>query len=302
MHAQYNAILTFYEQLLAQIEHTAGAMISFENYTARCRLLEAAKNLRLSYATDPTQLYAHLLNCMEYERKLLADPTQQLNTSLGAARNNSEMEISHTILNLQDLVRDCENKNRNLKRNSEDFNSLYEQFKKISAVYLQQEIQKPELRDQIAMAKSQQNHKIMAKNNEISTLKVNLIENLKRIVEEAEKVLCLIKTNYLFEWMKQQKLATLKHLSAQADSQLLDVIQSWYENLADILWKTYDTIKPISSYRTEIDNANEGSLSDNLLHLEQRTLKLLENLIVTSFIVEKQPTQIIVQEKNGGKK
>lgn len=274
-------------------------MSSYDSYTVRFRLIEAAKNLRQIYSSDPIQLYTHLLSCLEYERKLLTHPMEQQVNVMTTSNNNTE--ISQTLLSLLENIQECENTNHTFKREYENFNTVSDDFNKRSVYFDECERQKPEQHAQIAVARRQQNEHLMVLINRINSFRLSLFEKYKNSVDEAEKILEIVKTNYLYEWMKQQKCDAIKYLGAQTDCNPLDIIQSWYERLAEIFWKTYEGVKNMKNYQIHFNKNDQGTL-DGLEHLEQRSLRLLQNLIVTSFIVEKQPPQIIVQERSGGKK
>lgn len=301
---------SFFEQLLTQIEGTAAALSSYDCYTVKFRLMEAAKNLRQIYSSDPVQLYTHLQNCLEYERKLLANPMEQIdelaintinsnnnNNNISNNKNDNSLEITQTLLKLQEKNQECEIINHSLKREYEDYNSLSDDFNKRCMFYDTCAREKPEQQAQIAMAKRQQTDHLMMVLNKIHSLRSDLLEKFKNTIDEAETILEMIKNNFLYKWMRQQKIDAVKYIGAQTDATLLDVVQGWYEKLADIFWKTFNIIKTIKNYQND-----HGGMIEGLSKVEQKTLRLLENLIVTSFIVEKQPSQIIVQERNGGKK
>lgn len=300
MYNRLDIASSFFEQLLTQIERTAGAMSSYDIYTVKFRLIEAAKNLRQIYASDPTQLHTHLLSCLEYEQKLLAHPMEQ-QVNVMTTSNNNTTEISQTLLKLREKIQECEKINHTLKREYENYNTVSDDFNKRIFYFDECERQKPEQRAQIAVARRQQNEHLMVQINRINSFRLSLYEEYKNLIDEAEKILDMVKTNFLYEWMKQQKCDAIKYLGAQTDCDPLDSIQSWYERLAEIFWKTYEGIKAMKSYQMHFNKDDQGTL-ECLGHLEQRSLRLLQNLLVTSFIVEKQPPQIIVQERSGGKK
>lgn len=274
-------------------------MSSYDSYTVKFRLIEAAKNLRQIYSSDPIQLYTHLLSCLEYERKLLVLPMEQQVNVMTVSNNNTE--ISQTLLKLLEKIQECENSNHTFKREYENYNTVSDDFNKRSIYFDECERQKPEQHAQIAIARRQQNEHLMVLKNRINSSRLSLFEKYKTTIDEAETILDVVKTNYLYEWMKQQKCDAIKFLGAQTDCNPLDIIQCWYERLAEIFWRTYEGIKTMKNYQMHFNKIEQGTL-ESLANLEQRSLRLLQNLIVTSFIVEKQPPQIIVQEKSGGKK
>lgn len=87
-------------------------------------------------------------------------------------------------------------------------------------------------------------------------------------------------------------LLTFHYLAPPSNANNLDIIQGWCEHLADILWNTREQIKMVSKYRKQL-NVDEQNLPDFLPELFSKVTGLLEHLITRSFIIEKQPPQVM---------
>lgn len=87
-------------------------------------------------------------------------------------------------------------------------------------------------------------------------------------------------------------ILTFHNLAPPSNANNLDIIQGWCEHLADILWNTREQIKMVSKYRKQL-NVDEQNLPDFLPELFSKVTGLLEHLITRSFIIEKQPPQVM---------
>lgn len=114
---------------------------------------------------------------------------------------------------------------------------------------------------------------------------IQLCQSFADVIVEIDDVQKLIVVKRLRKWQRDQALSGN---GAPLNRNTLDEIQSWFQKLAEIIWTT----------RCSIAATREiGALSLNLRDMIERAYKeittLLENLIVSGFIVEKQPPQVM---------
>jgi signal transducer and activator of transcription 5B len=70
----------------------------------------------------------------------------------------------------------------------------------------------------------------------------------------------------------------------------IEVIQEWCEGLADIIWSLKQQVKQLQTLRDKIQDPQNPDVKPNLL-MEITTL--LYNLVKSTFIIEKQPPQVM---------
>lgn len=97
---------------------------------------------------------------------------------------------------------------------------------------------------------------------------------------------CKIYDNY---FAKKLIFFNIGHLKSSIK---LDIIQKWCETLATIHWTLRDQMKSLISTRQQLQ-INDQQIHDYLPEILCEVTKLLENLIVRSFVIEKQPPQVI---------
>lgn len=277
--------------------------MALDNFTVKFRLLDSASKLRQIYESDPTQLYTHLCSCMEFEKKLLVNPTEQFSLATTVKSDNGAMDITQALMKLRDQALENEKENRDLKREYESFCLFLDKYAKQMSYFEEYELQKPELSATFVSSKQELSNRLMININRINSMRIGLIAKLTLTLNEVEKIQETVNEKFLCQWIIEQKLAAVKCLGSQANPNQLDTIQGWFERQAEILWKTFYEIKTMLTYRNEANLVQyEQGLPDSVPELQRKTIELLEKLIVSSFVVEKQPAQIIIGEKNGGKR
>jgi signal transducer and activator of transcription 5B len=230
-----------------------------------------------------------------------------------AMTQNSEFtQIFQALEELITRVRANEIDNRNLKKKYEIFCCEVHEVTKNNAQYDLLE-QNPDNRERIAQMRREQQDRLQLSLNQLTGMRLSLVDKFKATIELTETVQQKVIDKYLNQWRMNQGLAgnggifnknqTFKLKSYQniffpsfsappSNANNLDIIQGWCEHLADILWNTREQIKMVSKYRKQL-NVDEQSLPDFLPELFGKVTSLLEHLITRSFIIEKQPPQVM---------
>lgn len=274
----------FLNDLLVELERKATEMSSEDLITAKLRLLESSKNFRQLFSHNPSQLYSHLRNCLMFEKQMLCYPEECAMT-----QNSEFTQIFQALEELISRVRANEIENRNLKKKYEIFCCEVHEVTKNNAQYDILD-QNPEHRDRIAQMRREQQDRLQLSLNQLTGMRLNLVDKFKATIELTENVQQKVIDKYLNQWRMNQGLAGNGAPPSSANN--LDIIQGWCEHLADILWNTREQIKMVSKYRKQL-NVDEQNLPDFLPELFSKVTSLLEHLITRSFIIEKQPPQVM---------
>lgn len=275
---------TFLNELIVELERKSADMSAEEHITAKMRLIESAKNFRQLFSHNPSQLYSHLRNCLMFEKQMLCYPNDQV------FPDNEFTQIYQAIETLMSKVRSNEIENRNLKKRYEVFCCELHEVSKNNAHFDSVMETSPENREKIATMRQQQQANLQASLNQLTGTRLGLVDKFKETIEMAEAVQAKVIDKYLNQWRMNQGLAGNGAPPSNANN--LDIIQGWCEHLAEILWNTREQIKMVSKYRKQL-NVEEPNLPDFLPEQFTKTTFLLEHLITRSFIIEKQPPQVM---------
>lgn len=132
-------------------------------------------------------------------------------------------------------------------------------------------------------------HNIMS---QINLLNEVLLQNVEKIIELLVRIFTLVKQNYLNPWKDKQRYVL--NSTQQTNPIVLDIIQGWFENIAIVCWNTHERLKKYINICAimQLDKQN------NFITINENVEQLLTNLITNSFIIEKQPPQVLkVQTK-----
>ena len=130
-----------------------------------------------------------------------------------------------------------------------------------------------------------QNLHIQSSSDRLTAAKLELIEKFKTVLTLTEDV----QQTKIFEYLNQWRLNQVQEANVNEPNSIsLDVIQSWFENIARILWNTCEQLKSVIALK-QYPMVDESLLQDLL----EKSNELLVNHIKRSFIVEKQPPQVM---------
>ncbi|CAO1363609.1 unnamed protein product [Diamesa tonsa] len=114
-----------------------------------------------------------------------------------------------------------------------------------------------------------------------------LTQNIGVIINLLNDVIRMVTQNYLNPWKENQRYVL--NGAQQMNPIILDIIQGWYESIAKICWNTHEHLKHCVNVRGGI----QQNIPNPFIVLYQRVRILLSNLIANSFIIEKQPPQVL---------
>ncbi|XP_065076388.1 signal transducer and transcription activator isoform X2 [Ochlerotatus camptorhynchus] len=273
---------TFLNQLINELERTA-INLPEDNVTGRIRLNESARNFRQLFSHNPVQLYSHLISCLQRERQCIAYPEDCVNVQ--------DPEIAEVINGLQQLqmfVRANETENRNLVK---DYEHLLLEIHEITKNKAQMEaISNEQLREHARVTVTQQERSVNETVTLITGKRLNLVDNFRKTIQLTSQVQDKVLHKYLTQWKINQGFAGNGASGMSASN--LDTIQAWCENLAEIVWNTKDQIRLAMKNKSKL-NIEEPNLPDFLPQSLVEVTNLLKALITTTFIIEKQPPQVM---------
>lgn len=133
------------------------------------------------------------------------------------------------------------------------------------------------------------NRKKDALNMSISSIANELLHSLRVIITEIENVQNTVMLKRLGRWQRDQ---ALHGNGAPLLINALDEIQVWFEKLAELIWTTRNSIDAIRKLNAIFDVPMD-SMNEHIDLFYTKITQLLQQLIVSGFIVEKQPPQVM---------
>uniref|UniRef100_A0A336KNR7 Signal transducer and transcription activator n=2 Tax=Culicoides sonorensis TaxID=179676 RepID=A0A336KNR7_CULSO len=277
---------TFFHGLITELERKSEEIVDENQITCRLRLCESARQFRTLFSHNPGQLYSHIRQGIDFERQLICYPE-----SIGYVQDQEIQEITHALHELQKLVRANDYENKNLQKDYEIFYlEVHEFSKKQAALNNEQMNLTPEMRERNLMMMEERQQKLDAALNQLTGKRLSLVDSFKNVNAMITQIQTKVIGKYLSQWKINQGKAGNGAMPLSPNT--LDMIQSWCENLAEIIWSTREQIRQVSKYKKQL-GAEEPNLLDFLPQLQQESTNLLTNLITATFVIEKQPPQVM---------
>merc|ERR1719219_236764 len=128
---------------------------------------------------------------------------------------------------------------------------------------------------------------IKQKFQRLSSLRTDLVRDLVSNFHEVKEVQIQVLDKELIAWKREQQLAG----NGLNMTLSLEMLQEWCESLAAIIWSMRQQIKQLENLRSQLtDPTNTPNHIPDLL---SGITDLLSNLVTGTFIIEKQPPQVM---------
>ncbi|GLG97418.1 Signal transducer and transcription activator [Gryllus bimaculatus] len=298
-HEQYVAGLV--TSLIQELETKAQTMTTEDLFLTKLKLMEAANMFRQRYVHNPLNLFRIIRHCLNTEMKLVQ---QVENVALGHGMGqglslvpDSSAEIAQQLDFLRRRTQETGEDLRKMEQEQESFALQYHECTKLNAhlqhLQTQGQTQPPsqqnievekKLRRQKEMLEQMLNQKVA----NLMQLRLTLADKLKDTLSHLNGLQSRVLDDELIRWKREQQL---QGNGAQFNNNL-DTIQEWCETLAEIIWLNRQQIKEAERLKVKL-NLDPPGVVDMLPNLNSKITQLLSSLVTSTFIIEKQPPQVM---------
>uniref|UniRef100_V5G239 Signal transducer and activator of transcription n=1 Tax=Anoplophora glabripennis TaxID=217634 RepID=V5G239_ANOGL len=288
-HEQYVAGLV--NNLITEIENKAAVVTDAEYFLTKLKLAEAAKMFRQRYS-NPMQLFTYVRQCLATEMRLVQAAGGETFSGLPIISSTSA-EVLHKIDILRGRTQNTAEDLRRMEQEQEAFALQYHDCTKINA-HLQQISGQPSNPQSVAAIQKLQSQKEIlekALNQKVAGLmqsRLGVGEKLKETFQLLTQLQAHVLDEELIRWKREQQLAGN---GANFNSNL-DTIQEWCESLAELIWLNRQQIKEVERLKQKLALDPPG-VTDVLPQLLAEITQLLSTLVTSTFIIEKQPPQVM---------
>ncbi|XP_066977172.1 signal transducer and activator of transcription 5B isoform X2 [Macrobrachium rosenbergii] len=295
-HSQYAH--TIVSQLIQEMENKSLSYVNNEDlFLVRMRLNEAANLFKTRYLnTNPLALVSIIRNCLNTELNLV----QQHESMLGGVGPGVNMIVEPCTEIVQELevlhrrTRETADELRQLEQEQESFALQYHDCAKINAhlSHIQSQERTPQNRDvemNLRKRKEVGEQQLAQKVSGLLQRRMALAEKHKGTIDRLNSLQQRILDEELINWKREQQMAGN---GRPFNQNKLDQIQEWCEALAEIIWLNRHQIKECERHQTKIPIAPPGGV-DMLPTLNSHITRLLSSLVTSTFIIEKQPPQVM---------
>jgi len=276
------------QQLLVTLDAKADSIPSDpDKFLQKQRLSEISISLKNRYNGNFVGLYMKVRHCLEQE---LAIVNQfHLGTS-NPVEQSLEQQIRQKLSLLKQKVAETGQELESCKQEQEAVTMEIYSFKENDAKYEQLKLHNGEANADVKKLKAGRDKLelgIKQKFNNLSTRRAGLVRALVANFHEVKDVQAQVLDKELINWKREQQLAG----NGLQMTLSLESLQEWCEGLANIIWTMRQQIKQLEMLKSQI--ADPGSGVNVLPELLSGITDLLSNLVTGTFIIEKQPPQVM---------
>jgi len=273
------------QQLLDQIQTKTielGHMVGDpEKQAARESLMVVHRGLLSNFSANLQHLFMTVQQCLQQELAIVdkcLDPkveqAQIRKTIAMLKQKNNETE---------EMMRACKSEMEILTTDIYQYRGLeaqFEQFKK------QNGENNPEVKKmKVNVDKMQQ--QVAQKYNMMASRRGELVNVMVANYHQIQELQTHVMDKELIDWKREQQLSGNGKTMALS----LEVLQEWCEGLAQILWEMRTQTKQLLHDKEQLADNNEQTRQ--LPDLLKEVTNLLSNLVTGTFIIEKQPPQVM---------
>ncbi|XP_047292547.1 signal transducer and activator of transcription 5A isoform X3 [Homo sapiens] len=207
------------------------------------------------------------------------------------AMSQKHLQINQTFEELRLVTQDTENELKKLQQTQEYFIIQYQESLRIQAQFAQLAQLSPQERLSRETALQQKQVSLEAwLQREAQTLqqyRVELAEKHQKTLQLLRKQQTIILDDELIQWKRRQQLAG----NGGPPEGSLDVLQSWCEKLAEIIWQNRQQIRRAEHLCQQLPIP--GPVEEMLAEVNATITDIISALVTSTFIIEKQPPQVL---------
>lgn len=269
------------QEFLNQLEKKAESLFHDpEKHEAGEKLLAVAAGLRNHWSSNMSDLFMVVNDCLQQE---LAIVNQFLEPKI-------EIQIRQKIELLKKKNIETEDLMRNCKSTMESLTSDFYQFKEYQHKWEQFRNQNGDNDAEVKKGKAtveRIQQQVAQKHTMLTNRRGDLVRAMVANFQLVKDLQTLVLDTELINWKREQQLAGNGKQMALS----LETLQEWCEGLAQILWDMRTQTKQLQHDKEQlVDNSPHTMALPDLL---KGVTTLLSNLVTGTFIIEKQPPQVM---------
>lgn len=257
--------------------------------------------------TTPAELYMAVRSCLEQEMIIISQvPELAWQASGGgfglenAEEERKDLEIKQRIEILKQKANESAAELDLYRQLQEKFTSDYWTFKERCQYYDHLRQEKGDT-DPNALKYKSENEKlrgaISTMYTQLNQRQTNLLGLMTELFESVKQVQAVVLDQELIGWKQRQKLAGNGY---KLDNTKLDRLQVWCEGLAGLIWNMRHQVRTLEGLRSKIAGGDQQQQSSQMPNSAQQIqvllssiTELLSNLVTGTFVIEKQPPQVM---------
>uniref|UniRef100_A0AAX7U7K1 Signal transducer and activator of transcription n=1 Tax=Astatotilapia calliptera TaxID=8154 RepID=A0AAX7U7K1_ASTCA len=281
------------DNLVAELQKKAQVQGGEDGFLLKIKLGHYASQLKSTYDRCPLELVRCIKHILQSEQRLVQEATNASSGSGSQAMDTlsqRHQQINQAFEELRLATQETENELRKLQQSQEYFIIQYQENMRIQAQLSSLSSLAPTERTQRETTLQSKRATVEAwLAREASTLqkyRLDLAEQHQKTLGLLRKQQTVILDEELIQWKRRQQLAG----NGGPNEGGLDVLQSWCEKLADLIWQNRQQIRRCEHLTQQLPLP--GPMVELLSKLNADITDIISALVTSTFIIEKQPPQV----------
>ncbi|XP_061872767.1 signal transducer and activator of transcription 5B-like isoform X1 [Colius striatus] len=281
------------EGLIQELQKKADHQVGEDGFLLKIKLGHYATQLQNTYDRCPMELVRCIRHILYHEQRLVREVNNNpsLAGSLVDAMSQKHLQINQTFEELRLITQDSESELKKLQQTQEYFIIQYQENMRLQAQFSQLSQLGPQERLSRETTLQQKKASLEAwLHQEAQTLqqyRMDLSEKHQKTLQLLCKQQTTILDDELIQWKCRQQLAG----NGGPPEGTLDVLQTWCEKLAEIIWQNRQQIRRAEHLCQQLPIP--GPVEEMLSKLNGTITDIISALVTSTFIIEKQPPQVL---------
>ncbi|NXU63123.1 STAT1 protein, partial [Horornis vulcanius] len=273
------ATLLFHD-LLSQLDDQFSRFLIENNFLLQHNIRKSKRNLQDNFQEDPIHMAMIIHNCLKEERKIL-----------NSAQASNEMEVGSvqsTATGMPDKQKELDAKVRAVKSSVTDVEQDIKTLEDMQDEYdfkcktLHNREHESNNMSQEESKKEQLNLKHMFLS--LDSKRKEVVNKIVQLLHSTEHTQAALINDELVEWKHRQQTACI----GGPPNACLDQLQNWFTIVAESLQQVRQQLKKLEELEQKF-TYDPDPITKNKQFLQDLTHKLFQQLIQSSFVVERQP-------------
>ncbi|KAF5880139.1 signal transducer and activator of transcription 5B-like, partial [Clarias magur] len=281
------------ESLIQELQRRAEHQMGEDGFLLKIKLGHYATQLKNTYEACPMELVRCIKHILYTEQRLVQEASNVSSPGGGAtdATPQKYQQINQMFEELRALTQETESDLRKLQHSQEYFIIQYQESLRIQAQLSSLSSLAPA--ERVQRETSLQSRKatleawITREANTLQKYRQDLAEKHQRTLALLRKQQTVIVDDELIQWKRRQQLAG----NGGPSEGSLDVLQSWCEKLADMVWQNRQQLRRVDHLTQQLPIP--GPTEELLKELNATITDIISALVTSTFIIEKQPPQVL---------
>ena len=275
------------QQLLVQLDKSIESIPNDpDKILMKKKLGDMSYNLHTRYNGNLVALYLKVRQCLEQEMTIVAAAAAGPGSL--AQDHSKEQKIRLQLSGLKQRVNTTGLQLETCRHEQEVVTSDIYSFQETEGKLQQLESQGQ--MDEVKKLKAVRDKMKASLENKFNSLcnaRNTIMNDIVYTVREVKEVQTEVLDKQLIDWKRQQQLAG----NGLTMSLSLETLQEWCESLATVIWSTRQHVKELERLKSNL--ADSGTTAVSTQQLTAEITELLSNLVTGTFIIEKQPPQVM---------